>query len=80
MAKNYKNLWINSDLDSDGFGNKVQATWDELPEGTWSAAYAPSRVRGDTYTPYKGSDEWTKDANRRMAEESNYNFRVKNNY
>lgn len=78
--RNGKNVWINSDLDSDDLGQMVKATPDELPEGQWQAAYAESRVNGDTYTPYQGGDEWSQNANAAMAREANYNFRTKDGH
>jgi hypothetical protein len=58
------------------YGNVIIAyVRGECPSGDWSPYYPASRVRGDSYTPYEGSDEWTKAANAAMKSEANSNFR-----
>jgi hypothetical protein len=40
----------------------------------WFPAYNPRRVQGDSYTPYEGSDDWTRAANRAMSLEARDNW------
>jgi hypothetical protein len=61
-----KNVWINWELE--------RVKTDTRPGPDWHPCYPESRVRGDTYTPYRGTTAWEQAANAAMAEQAASNF------
>jgi hypothetical protein len=69
-----RNVWMNEAGET---AKSAERHAETRESGMWFAHYAASRVRGSEYTPYDGSDVWTKDANRRMADRARGNFETR---